>query len=72
MIILKPPYKAFNQGDIDGTYVHAKNAIKYAEEMKTVERNQRILLYIVLPNLIELVIAILVIMRTKPIRRAST
>ena len=65
-------YKAFNQGDIDGTYVHAKNAIKYAEEMKTVERNQRILLYIVLPNLIELVIAILVIMRTKPIRRAST
>jgi len=62
--------EAFKKGDMEGVYNHASKALEYAENMKVVERNQRIMYYIVLPNVIELIIAVLVIMKTKPIKKA--
>ena len=54
-------YKAFSQGDIEGTYTHAKKALELAQAIKYTERRQRIIFFVIIPNIIGLILMLLVV-----------
>ena len=57
-------YKAFGQGDIEGTYAHAKKALELAQAIKYTERQQRIIFFVIIPNIIGLILMLLVVKTT--------
>ena len=53
---VKLAYDALRKGDYDGMYTHASRAMDVINQILTVERNQRILLYMVIPGIIAVAI----------------
>lgn len=58
---VKLAYDAFSKGDIEGTYAHAKKALELAQKVKSVERQQRIMFFVVIPNIVGLVLMLIVV-----------